>query len=411
MVGAVLQPVGRVSRTTRKPNHTFQVRHRPWSIQPFLIAPVLAGETMKHMMIQSRAVSSPIKNALIGWHLEHFFFYVKLRDLDARDQLQTMLLDPDASIAGLTRGAADSATYTFAGAMDFVQMCLNKVTQEFFRDEGEPLSAGTIGGYSAMINNSNWLDSAVLDAEMETIPDPGIVVGGDDTIKMSEITQAMQLWEMQRAAGMTVKTFEDYLRSYGVSVPQEEELHRPELLRYLKTWSYPANTVNPVDGKPSSAMSWSIAEKSEKDRFFKEPGFIFGVTVARPKIYLSKQKGAAVGMLNSALSWLPAAVQSDVYSSMKRLAAGTGPLSDVTTPYWVDLKDLFVYGDQFVNFALTDTAAGLVAMPTVGLEKKYASSADADALFAGASPANVITQDGIVGLTVLGHAQDRTART
>jgi hypothetical protein len=352
-----------------------------------------------------------VKNALIGWHLEHFFFYIKLRDLDARDQLSNMLLDPDASIAGLTAASANAAKYTYAGSMDYVSMCLDRVVAEFFRDEGESLTAGSIGGYSAMINNSNWLDSAVLDAEMATIPDPGIVIGGDDTVKMSEISSAMQLWEMQRAAGMTVKTFEEYLRSYGVRVPEEEELHRPELLRYLKSWTYPANTVDPVTGTPSSAMSWSIAEKSDKDRFFKEPGFIFGVTVARPKIYMSKQKGAAVGMLDSALAWLPAAVQSDVYSSLKRFNAASGPLSEVTTPYWVDVKDLFVYGDQFVNFALTETNAGLVAMPTVGLEKKYATSADADGLFAGASPANVITQDGIVGLTILGHAQDRTART
>ena len=67
-------------RVTRRPQHTFQLRHRPWEIQPFMLAPVLPGETMQNLLLQARVVTDPIKNPLIGWWCEHYVFYVKHRD-------------------------------------------------------------------------------------------------------------------------------------------------------------------------------------------------------------------------------------------------------------------------------------------------------------------------------------------
>jgi hypothetical protein len=40
------------------------------------------------------------------------------------------------------------------------------------------------------------------------------------------------------------------------------------------------------------------------------------------------------------------------------------------------------------------------------LQRRYAASADADALFKSASPANKIRQDGIVDMTILGAIHD-----
>ena len=73
----MLRPVGQVSRKSRRPSHPFQLRHMPWQIQPFLIAPVLPGETLKNILLQSRAVTKPIKNGIVGWWMEYHFFYVK----------------------------------------------------------------------------------------------------------------------------------------------------------------------------------------------------------------------------------------------------------------------------------------------------------------------------------------------
>src|SRR3546814_10510072 len=109
---------------------------------------------------------------------------------------------------------------------------------------------------------------------------------------MTAFTDHYAQWEAMRSMQLTASTFEDWVKTFGVRVPkaEAEESHRPELLRYIREWSYPSNTINPADGTPSSAVSWSVAERADKDRFFSEPGFLFGCAVARPKVYFSKQK-------------------------------------------------------------------------------------------------------------------------
>ena len=72
----VLADTPRFQRKMRRPRHDFNVRHMPFCITPFAIAPVLPGETLKDGNLQSRAVVDPIKNPLIGWWLEHYVFYV-----------------------------------------------------------------------------------------------------------------------------------------------------------------------------------------------------------------------------------------------------------------------------------------------------------------------------------------------
>ena len=69
--------VAPTGRAMRKPSHPFQIKHKPFLIAPFFIAPVLAGETLKNLLLQSRAVSKPVKSPIIGWWLEYYFFYVK----------------------------------------------------------------------------------------------------------------------------------------------------------------------------------------------------------------------------------------------------------------------------------------------------------------------------------------------
>ena len=88
-------------RTMRSPMHQFLLSWRPWQIQPFFIAPVLPGETMKSVLLQSRCVSDPINNSIVGWWLEHYVFYCRLRDLYARDKLTDMLLKPETDMSSL----------------------------------------------------------------------------------------------------------------------------------------------------------------------------------------------------------------------------------------------------------------------------------------------------------------------
>lgn len=399
-----LSPTG---RKTRRPSHTFQVRQKPWILQPIMIAPVLPGETMKNLLLQSRAVTDPIANPLIGWWLEYYFFYVSHRNLEEQDFLD-MMLSPDYDLSA-HNAVADTTYYHFGSTIPWLELCTAKVVQHYFRAESDTAAHEIDGMPLVTINNESWLDSVINDADFITPADvdvDNIDANATDNLMASDIDKAMRMWQFQRLHGLTDMDYEDFLATYGVSVPEVQE-NKPELIRFIREWQYPSNTIDPTTGVPSSAVSWAIRDRADKDRFFREPGFLVGYTVARPKVYLKGQVGAAVGLLDSALSWLPAIMRDDPYTSLKKVDALSGPLSANTDAYWVDLKDIFLYGDQFVNFALTATDAGLIALPTAGLEKRYPVEADINGLFKSAT-VDLIRQDGIVTLTVLGGLVDTT---
>lgn len=404
----VLRPIAKVGRKSRRPNHSFHIRHRPWQLTPFMIAPVLPGETLKNLMWQSRAVSKPVKAALTGWWLEHYFFYVKHRDLAERESMETLMLDITTTTAALNT-AAKAETYHRAATVDWLQLCLNRIRDTYFRDEDEIGTAYDIGNLPAVhVGQQNWTDS-LLSAARYAQADVTLTVGGDGAFNASEVDAMMQQYEFLRANKMTDASYEDYLASFGIGTPKIES-HRPELIRYQREWSYPSNTIDPVTGTPSSALSWSIAARADKDRFFKEPGFIIGLTVARPKVYMDNQQSTVANELDRAIRWLPAILNDDPYNSLVTFAAGsTGPIAGATGGYVFDLKDYFLYGEQFINFAIAEVE-NKVDLPDIAIvNKRYADAADADALFVGATAATrLITQDGVVMLDILSHLSDTT---
>lgn len=409
MVTRVLSPVRKVGRRSRRPAHTFSVKHRPWQIAPFMIAPVLPGETLKNLMWQSRAVSQPVKSPITGWWLEYFFFYVKHRDLDIRDDLTELMLDIETTTAAHNT-VAKVETYHRGASIDWVQLCLDRVVATWFRDEDEIATAYNIGNLPAShINVQAWTDSLIAEDKWGAAQDVPLVVGADDTITASEVNSMMQQWEHLRAMNLTDASYEDYLASFGVTTPQVE-LHRPELIRYQREWQYPSNTIDPATGAPSSAISWSVANRGDKDRFFKEPGFIIGLTIARPKVYLGRQQSTIAGEMDRAVRWLPAILNDDPYNSLVTFAAGSaGPINGATDGYLFDLKDYFLYGEQFINYAVADAPAKVDLPDAAVVNKRYADATDADALFVGTTDATrLITQDGVVNLDILSHLSDTT---
>jgi len=393
----------RLSRATRNPDHSFQLRVRPWQLQPFMLAPVVPGDTMKNLMFQARAVSRPIKAKLVGWWAEFYVFYVKHRDLDERDDLTAMMLDLEHDMSGLQDATPETEEYAFANSINWSRLCLKRVVEEYFINEGDTWNGQNIGNLPICSIGIQTAYQSAMGAASFADPDVGITVGVDDEITTSEIDAAFRMWEFQRMNNITPMDYEDWLKSQGVGVAKAEELHKPELLRFWRQWTYPTNTVEPTTGVPSSAVAWSMTETANKDRFFKEPGFIFGVCTFRPKVYGSRILGSAAGMMQDAISWLPEALRADAKASWIASPDNAGPLGNVTdaTGYVVDIRDLFQYGDQFVNFSLSDTAANLVALPDAGINKRYATGTMADSLFSAASPQNVIDVDGIVKLSIL----------
>lgn len=417
----LITPLGRTGRVQRRPSHPFQLRWKPWQIQPFLCAPVLPGETLVNFMVQHRCVSDPMKNPFIGAWLEHHLFYVKHRDLDERDDLVEMVMDLEKDMSPLFT-AADPKFYHYGTTIPWAELCLKRIVAEFFRTESDEGNVHEIDGVPiAYINQDTWLDSVINDADFVAPADEGVVevadadpdtVGDQPGVMASDIDRAMRQWQFNRAHGLTEMDYEDFLRTYGVDIPKKEELHRPERLMSWTDWSYPTNTVGTSGadlGVPSTAFSWATRNRLDKDKFFKEPGFIVGVVIMRPKVYLRGQAGSAIGLLNDALSWLPAIMRDDPYTSLKKVAAASGPLAGNTDAYWVDLKDLFLYGEQFCNFSVADVAGNFIDLPTATLQKHFVDTDDIDGLFVDAvGGKNLIRGDGIATLNVEGALVDTT---
>lgn len=393
-------------RVTRRPSHPFNLAHNPFTIAPFMIAPVLAGETLKNLLIQSRAVTDRVKSPLIGWWLEHYFFYVRLRDLEERETIEDMLLDMSASTASLQDAVASPRYYHHSG-INWAKLCLKRITDEYFRDDGEIWSdqVDAQGLPKAQINNKSWMDSVHGNAEM-----PTDTIDGDPPIATEDFEAKYRTWLYLRNQKLVEMDFEQYLESFGVRQTLAQK-NKPELLRFCRNWTYPTNTVDPDTGTPSTCLSWSISERADKDRFFAEPGFIIGVTVSRPKVYLSNQREHAAHLLNTTLSWLPAIMKNDPSSSIQEVPAGTGPLGGVHTSasYWVDIRDLFLYGDQWINPSGGSGYAyrNEVLATITNNGSKYAGKTEIEALFT--DPAKFHTfQDGIVSLNILGTQMDYT---
>lgn len=407
-MAVIVQGAQRTGRVTRRPRHTFEIRQKPFLIQPFMIAPVIPGETMKSLLLQSRVVTAPVKNPLVGWWQEYYFFYVKHRDLAGRDDFTEMMLDLDKDLTAYDQTVSASLPYYAAvGDRKWAQLCTDRIVETYFRADDEALTPLIDNMSVAKVNMDGIANSFTLDDNFIPPADETITVGVDDQISASEIDATMRMWQFQRANNLTDMDYEDYLATHGITVAKPE-LHIPELIRYVREWQYPSNTVDPATGIPSSAVSWAISQRADKDRFFREPGFIVGITLTRPKVYFGNQVGAAVGHLKTALDWLPAMMRDDPWTSLRKFAETGGPFPVISDAngYWLDLKDLFIYGDQFVNFDRSATDWSSVALPTAAGGVLYPASADIDALFTGTS--KLVSQDGVVQLEILGAQTDTT---
>lgn len=398
------------TRRQRNPTVNFHLKTRPWQIQPFCVFPVLPGETMKNAMWKSRVVTDPVRNRMLGWWKEYYLFYVRFRDLVDGDDFKAMFTDPEASLSAY-HTAAD-VKYFHKYGVNFLKLATEKCVENYFRSDEEAPDDATIDGlWAASIGTDNWLDSAISGDAMAAI-DVDVDDGTDNILQMSEFEKASRMYQMLKANGFTDMTYEDYLATYGVRVAPEEQERKPILLRHVRQWSMPANTVEPTTGAATTAIAWQIDERADKDRFFKEPGFVIGLTVARPKIYLGNVDGTLTGIMDTAQEWLPRILADDPHSSLVQLAAAQGPLTGQSEPYVLDLRDLFLYGEQFSNYAL-DAAANAIAMPGdgLGLLKRYPTLAMANSLFfdQGETPTkNLIEEDGRIDLVISSALTDTT---
>lgn len=435
------------SRVPRRPKHSHHLRHRPYVLQPFCIAPVLAGETMQHIMLQDRVVTDPVKGRLVGWNLEHWYFYVPLRSLnqsgangfdaevigqtDGRTVIEDMLMDQSQPLDAVTYATAASSLselYEYdAGAetgnmVHWLRAATRVVSKNFFRDEGDttnlleglPILKMNTGGWTDSVFKASELPSTTMSTPIDTVPDPD-----ESDVNIDTLDGYYQTYLALKQQTLSDLTFEDYLSTFGVKNPKPNQV-LPELLMYRKAWSYPTNTIGTSGdelGDPSSALSWSVVDRTDKRRFFKEPGFIIGFTCARPKLYIGAQRGYAAMHMADAFSWMPASLRENVETTIKRVVAGEGVLGGTgyrdTDAYIFDIRDLLLHGDQYVaGVALDGTAPSLhVALDPhdddTHDQKKFVDQTDLMSVFVDTTNGRV-EHDGLTSLSILGTQVDHT---
>lgn len=418
----VARPYSGVKRTVRSPAHPFTLRYKPFQIQPFMLSPVLPGETLSNLVLQSRVVTKPVKSPLVGWWTEYMIFFVRLKDIQAHIDGPNMTGFVDEMVTNAAgydpaplREAADQKFYHPAGGTPWTKYAMQTVIEYYFRDQGEDWDVAMHDGMPvAQIAGKNWADSLTLADDKRIDRDVNMDINDDGDITVREMNDAQAQWQALRDAGLESLDYEDWLRTFGVQteeVPESFNRYRPELIRSYKQWAYPTNTVEPTTGVPSSAVSWVNAFQASKDRFFREPGFILGLTVTKPKVYIKDATGSLASFMETLENWLPALSHADYEKGFKSFAADAGPFpgkfgdTPGTEGYWIDFRDLLLYGDQFVNFAPDATAGALSILTNTGASR-YPASADIDALFSGAD--KFIQCDGIANLSIKGRQVDRT---
>lgn len=415
---AAVQEANAVSRKGRYPVHNHLVAFRPWQIQPFMIAPVFPGDTMKRLAHTSRTITDPLKvgpGNILPWWIEHYYFYVKVRQLgdDVFDAYKAMVLQ-GTPIA--INDPVNAATNHNGRGIDWAKRALDFVVEEGgFRNAGETASPKVDGLplAAAMPHKRGWHDSLMAAQNVDPAQDAVPENNDQQNPHQYVMPELLAQYEQMRSMRFVDMTFEDWLEMHGVNIPKEDDDFKPELVRLSNSWTYPANTVDPATGTPSGVAMFSSQFSGDKDRFFKEPGFLVGVTLARPKVFLGNQESpAANSMLNSAYAWSPRLLADQPHISIRGFRGGItgaqGPLKGQTKGYWVDIRDLFLYGDQFVSMAAAQGYAP--ALPDAAGEKRFADSAMMDALFQAAS-ANKIRQDGVTRLSILSHPSNATDQT
>lgn len=428
-------PVKRIKaagRRQRRPKHTFNVRHLPYVIQPFMIAPVRPGETLVDLKGALSAYSAPLASRNLGGWLEHVFFYVPITAMPARTAIMNEFVDDSQALTSLTTAANEQYYYKgVTGSANWVDQCMQAVVSEYFRGDTEDgereawnlhvVSQDGTNMPIAAIATDGMLDSLMLASDLpadSAAPTEDAYVGTLDGLDAQR-----RQYDRLRLMGFRELTFEEWLTTQGVNVPQQTEVFtqeaKPELLRMHRQFVMPANAIDPLTGDAASALVWKKEISADKDYLFKVPGFILGVTIARFKTYHGRQYSNASSAIFEAMGFLPKIEEfreGDSHALGMRVlsAEQTGPwgsgTADATSPsgdYVYDLLDLYFRGDQFVN-ELTATDAGIIALPTAALQTRYPTKAMIQALFSSAvaDKDNFIFQDGRIDLTIMTDLRD-----
>lgn len=415
-------------RRVRRPQNPFNVITRPFQIQPIMCHPVLPGESLKGLMLQSQVWSDPLATAMknTGWWCEYNVWYVAHHHLEGfevgtdglgRDLVQMFTSAED--ISGHRDADGNTWTYCPPNGVDFLKSAMARIVDEYYRDDGEawndanklldsvPMAQiygrGRSDAFDKLTNVASYTDRRQkLDADN----DGTIYVGDEEMRARMEHAAAYD-------AGLTDMDYDDWMRAYGGgdrkgwSNPDYVGHHRPEDLAYFREFAYPTNTVEPSTGVPAVAVGWRVARRLNKRAFFPHPGWLIVTNTVRPKVYLENQEGMVAAMMQTRDSWLVPQRHQEWTASHLLVDDLDGPLAATyAADYYLDLRDLLIYGEQFINY--TPAGPMFMELPLSTAVRRYAAATEIDELFAAASPANKFRQDGMISLQIVGRQSERT---
>jgi len=415
---SIVQPGETRTRVSRSPNFPLAGTMKPYGLYPAMITPVLPGETLTEFEIKRRVLSMPVRHPLVGAWLETWLCYIKLTDIDT--ELAQMFVSNSMPTTGYVAPTTNKRTFTKSGQIDWVGMCLRAVWDAYFADADEQ------GEAPPMIDGVPMRGRKNVDWAHNLMFTPAGITPEELPSNVEGQLTGMQIMAM---AGMTELTYEKYLQQYSVTPRETAALKgKPEIIRYIPSWTTPSNAVDAATGAPSSAWAFSDGFRADKAHRFAEPGFLMVVQSVAPKMWSDAFDASRVGEMWGFADWFPsynltdpAAGIIEIDADNPAFVAGFGAAAQKVL---VDHRDLLSRGEAFVNHGWDDgpyrlprittqrTAAGAASLQT--LRGKYPSLDDVNQLFTESSQAvpndkrRCLYYEGIAQLTIRGHVKDTT---
>ena len=162
------------------------------------------------MFFQARVVTDPIKNPIIGWWLDHWWFYVPFSALPNATALKELMITEGATLAAIS-SAANVSLYHKNGP-NFLLECLQVITETYFRERevawnaaGTTVNQGPTPDTLPIIgvNAESWLDSVIPITDVPTTD--GVAV--DEVVGLyDDLDNRRLMYERLLQLGMTTAT-------------------------------------------------------------------------------------------------------------------------------------------------------------------------------------------------------------
>lgn len=413
----IVQPGTPRTRKKRNPQFPIAGTMRPFGLYPLWATVVLPGETLNMAEMKYRLISMPVKHPLAGAWFETWTVFASLTDLE--EEFAQMFISEDVAATAYQAAADQPRYFTKQGQIQYIKLAMDRVVASYFRDEEEPdaLTHTIDGVHMAKRQNWDWaqnlmfkpttLDAAYLPS---AFPEDGTLTP----------------LEIMRMAGMSEITYEKYLQQYGVAQKEAAKASRvPEIIRYTRDWTTPANTIEATTGRPSSAWAWSSTIKMDKPKRFDEPGFVITFGCVRPKMFDPTLRASMIGELWGFADFFPVYNLEDPAAGLKLITLSDHKVLNVnsatTDPLMYDHRDLLAHGEAFVN-----NWSGPYDLPSItsrnladgqeypAVRGQYPASTDIDGLFVEDDAETpdatkmCLYYEGIASAEITGHIVDRT---